>query len=139
MHPDTGGSNELAMAINEAVEVLLDASKRSRFDLERRIGRAKTFAASSVPHVIENRVEVFLAVCLTCGATNRLADSKAIAEAMCGACGTPFTPAGASKAKHQAPEPEPFRPDPIPGWKKCRGSDARRRPHRCPWRSADIA
>lgn len=88
MHPDAGGSTALAVAINEAIDVLSDAAKRQRYDMELRIGQAKTFPSGTVETVIER--EVFIAVCLSCGAKCRLRDTS-LDGAKCGTCGGLFS------------------------------------------------
>lgn len=98
MHPDAGGSNDLAVAINEALDVLSEPAQRTRYDLELRIGKAKTFAPRV--EIREQVLEVLIVVCLACGARNRVRDLAAIAKAKCGTCGRVF-----QDMKADTPEP----------------------------------
>jgi curved DNA-binding protein CbpA len=97
MHPDGGGSDELSAVITEASEVLLDAVKRQRYDLERRIGKAKTFAGATAAKPRE--VEVLYVACLGCGAKNRVESLTAVGHASCGSCGQRFVAREPSKGQ----------------------------------------
>lgn len=107
-HPDAGGSNELAVAVNEAADVLLDPLKRSRYDLELRIGKAKTFAFIQrervVEKVIERVIEVHYVVCVGCHSNNRVTSVATIRGGKCGKCGLAFEERPESKSSSVASE-----------------------------------
>lgn len=94
MHPDLGGDEAAAKAVNEAYAVLSDPEARREYD--RILGMGETQRVL----VPETR---YLAVCPWCGTANRIREEAVLHRARCGACHRklqPRRPPGA-EAPHQ--------------------------------------
>jgi tetratricopeptide (TPR) repeat protein len=81
-HPDVGGDEEIAKAINEAYSVLTDSAQRQRYDRELALGERAS------PEVTLGRAFVpeYILFCQFCGKRNRIRDEAKIPRARCGAC-----------------------------------------------------
>ncbi len=93
-HPDTGGNEELARALNQARECLLDQTARNRYDMHLRVGQTRNgqsdqTAPSQSTTTGAKVIERTYVVCLNCR-TRNLVDFDAIDESTCFACRVNF-------------------------------------------------
>jgi tetratricopeptide (TPR) repeat protein len=76
-HPDLGGDEEVAKAINEAYEIIGDPRLREQYDRE--LALADRVLRPPPP-------PEYIVFCQFCGKRNRVRDEAQIAKARCGAC-----------------------------------------------------
>lgn len=108
-HPDAGGTNELANALNHARDVLLDPVERNRYDAALKI-RSGQDSTSRNPKRTDQRQESgnperTYAVCLRCR-TRNMVDYHSIERATCFTCKELLVPQMSPKSPSQAPQPE---------------------------------
>lgn len=94
-HPDLGGDEELAKAINEAYRVLSDPALRAEYDKtlvattwpggERRT-MWTPFGQAPPPERVVERQTLYIMFCPACGKQNRIRDEKMLERAKCGFC-----------------------------------------------------
>jgi tetratricopeptide (TPR) repeat protein len=76
-HPDLGGDEEAAKAINHAYEIISDPRQREQYDRE--LALAERILSRPPP-------PEYIVFCRFCGKRNRIKDEAHIAKARCGAC-----------------------------------------------------
>jgi len=76
-HPDKGGDEEIAKAINEAYAVLAHPEQRLRYDRELALGERAVTPQAPPEYIL---------FCQFCGKRNRIRDEARIGRARCGAC-----------------------------------------------------
>lgn len=89
MHPDLGGDEDDAKAVNEAYEVIGDPEQRARYDRELNL----TFHYRAPPAPPQ-----YILFCGACGKANRVSDEALVPRARCGVCHRKLAPSGAQLA-----------------------------------------
>jgi hypothetical protein len=90
VHPDAGGSEAEAKALNHAYEVLSDPTKRAAYDSSIGLRRETRKSKGSAPPPPSEPAKVSI-TCLSCGTPNRILCDK-VAQAVCGGCWKPLRP-----------------------------------------------
>ncbi len=91
LHPDLGGDAAKLAAVNEAADVLTDATRRAAYDIERRgkAGAGAATASQARPRADEPKPppKATVALCELCGTVNRVKGDPRFYPANCGKCG----------------------------------------------------